>query len=246
MRGEKMAEIIAVINQKGGIGKTTTTYNLGAGLAMHNKDVLLIDLDTQGNLSFYALKDYPGAGRQKESIVDVVNDGADFDDVIQSAEGLDIIPASVRLVELDGKIAKFNFKKIAKKYDYILMDCPPNMAGLTVAAIKASDSVLIPTTPDVFAFSSVQDTAESIKTLEKKIRGIVIIKYSERMIINKDIKKDFQSLAKKLKTKLYKTAIRETVAVRESQVAQQNIFSYAPDSTAAADFEKFSLEFMEG
>ena len=240
-----MATIIAVVNQKGGIGKTTTAFNLAAALASKKKDVLLIDLDGQGNLSFYALPDYPGASRQEKSIVDVVEDGADFSDVIERVAGLDIIPASLRLIELENKIASFNFGAVSH-YDYVFLDCPPNVGGVTVAAMKASDAILIPTTTDAFSYTSVEACIESALTLEKKVQGIVIIRTNERNVINRDLKNDFVSLADSKGVKLYKSTIRDSVAIRESQVARQNIFSYAPHSAVAEDFEKLAAEFLKG
>lgn len=240
-----MAKIIAVVNQKGGIGKTTTAFNLAAALARKRKEVLLIDLDGQGNLSFYALPEYLGASKQEKSIVDVVENGADFEDVIERAEeGLDIIPASIRLVELENKIANFNFGAVAH-YDYVFLDCPPNVGGVTVAAMKAADAILIPTTTDAFSYTSVEACIESALTLEKKVQGIVIIRTNERNVINRDLKQDFISLANNKGVKLYESTIRDSIAIRESQVARENIFSYAPNSAVAEDFEKFAEEFLE-
>ena len=159
--------ILTIANQKGGISKTTTTTNIGAGLYRQGKKVLLVDLDTQGDLSYNL-----GAVEQKKSLVHVVNGTADLKDVIQkTSSGIDIIPSSMDLVELESRIATFDFSGL--DYDYILIDCPPNMAGNTVAAIRASDGVLVPTTADYYAYKSVKAIAESLRTLDRKLNGIV-------------------------------------------------------------------------
>ncbi len=231
--------ILTVANQKGGISKTTTTTNIGAGLYRQGKNVLLVDLDTQGDLSYNL-----GAVEQKKSLVDVVNGTTDLKDVIQKTKsGIDIIPSSMDLVELDSRIATFDFSGL--NYDYILIDCPPNMAGNTVAAIRASDGVLVPTTADYYAYKSVKAIAESLRTLDRKLNGIVLTRFAGRMVINKQIHRDLKKLAEELGTKLYESVIRECVAVRESQLMQQDIFTYDASSSAAQDYAELIKEIMQ-
>ena len=231
--------ILTIANQKGGISKTTTTANIGAGLYRQGKNVLLVDLDTQGDLSYNL-----GAVEQKKSLVHVVNGIANLKDVIQKTNsGIDIIPSSMELVELESRIATFDFSGLG--YDYILIDCPPNMAGNTVAAIRASDGVLVPTTADYYAYKSVKAIAESLRTLDRKLNGIVLTRFAGRMVINKQIQKKKKKLAEELGTKLYKSVIRECVAVRESQLMQQDIFTYDASSSAAQDYAELIKEIMQ-
>lgn len=231
--------VLTIANQKGGISKTTTTLNIGAGLHRAGKKVLLVDLDTQGDLSYNV-----AAKEQQKSLLDVVNGNANMIDVIQKTEsGLDIIPSSVELVELENRIANFDFSNL--DYDYILLDCPPNMAGNTVAAIRASDGVLVPTTADFYSYKSVKAIADSLKTIDRKLQGIILTRFTSRLVITKQILEDLEKLAGELGTKLYKSAIRECVSIRESQLMQQNIFSYAPTSTAAIDYENLVKEILE-
>ena len=231
--------ILTIANQKGGISKTTTTANIGAGLYRQGKNVLLVDLDTQGDLSYNL-----GAVEQKKSLVHVVNGIANLKDVIQKTNsGIDIIPSSMELVELESRIATFDFSGLG--YDYILIDCPPNMAGNTVAAIRASDGVLVPTTADYYAYKSVKAIAESLRTLDRKLNGIVLTRFAGRMVINKQIHEDLKKLAEELGTKLYKSVIRECVAVRESQLMQQDIFTYDASSSAAQDYAELIKEIMQ-
>lgn len=231
--------VLTIANQKGGISKTTTTANLAAGLHRHGRKVLVVDLDTQADLSANL-----GANELDKNLVDVVEGRASMADIIQHTEsGVDIIPSSLELVELEKQIAAFDFSSL--EYDYILMDCPPNMAGNTVAAIRASDGVLVPTTADYYAYKSVKAIADSLKTIDRKMNGIILTRFTGRMVITKQIHDDLKNLAEELGTKLYNSAIRECVAIRESQLMQQDIFSYAPQSTAAQDYEELVKEVLQ-
>jgi len=231
--------VLTIANQKGGISKTTTTANIGAGLHRAGRKVLLVDLDTQGDLSYNL-----GAQEQEKSLVDVVSGAASMADVIQTTKsGVDVIPSSLSLMELETQITAFDFSDLP--YDYILLDCPPNMAGNTVAAIRASDGVLVPTTADFYAYKSVKAIAESLKTLERILNGIILTRYTGRMVITKQIHEDLKKLAAELGTKLYNTPIRECVAMRESQLMQQDIFAYDNDSTAAQDYTELVKEIIQ-
>lgn len=231
--------ILTIANQKGGVSKTTTTMNIGAGLHKEGRKVLLIDMDTQGDLSYNA-----GTVEPQKSITQVVNNRASFADVIQHTEsGLDIIPADMDLLELEAKITRLDFSKL--DYDYILLDCPPNIGGNTVSAILASDSVIVPTTADFYGYKSVIAISESLKTLGTPLNGIVLTRYIGRMLITKQLTDDLKKLASELQTKVYNTAIRECVAVRESQLMQQDIFSYNSNATAAQDYMNLIAEIIQ-
>ena len=231
--------VLTIANQKGGISKTTTTANIAAGLHRAGRRVLVVDLDTQADLSANL-----GAKEQGKSLVDVVEGRASMADIIQQTpSGVDIIPSSLELVELEKRIAAFDFSGLA--YDYILLDCPPNMAGNTVAAIRASDGVLVPTTADYYAYKSVKAIADSLKTIDRKMNGIILTRFTGRMSITKQIYEDLKNLAADLGTKLYNSSIRECVAIRESQLMQQDIFTYSPQSTAAQDYEGLVQEIIQ-
>ena len=231
--------VLTIANQKGGIAKTTTTTNIAAGLHRAGKKVLLVDLDTQGDLSYNV-----GVVEPRRSLAQVINGTADINEAIQHTEsGLDIIPSDMDLMELETKITAFDFSML--DYDYILIDCPPNMAGNTVTAIMASDGVIVPTTADFYGYKSVKAIAESLKTLKKPLNGIVLTRYTSRMIISKQITEDIEKLAAELQTKVYNSRIRECVAVRESQLMQQDIFSYDETATAAQDYTALVDEIMQ-
>ena len=119
------------------------------------------------------------------------------------------------------------------------------MAGNTVAAILASDGVIVPTTADFYGYKSVKAIAESLRTLKRPLNGIVLTRYTGRMIISKQITEDMEKLAAELQTKVYNSRIRECVAVRESQLMQQDIFTYDPNATAAQDYLTLVNEIMQ-
>ena len=251
-RVTSLAKILAIANQKGGVGKTTTSVNLAACLAARKQRVLLVDSDPQGNAS-------SGFGIQKSelqaTIYDVLLGGKTAAEAIVSTEfKVDVLPANINLagaeVELVAAISReTRLKKalaaVRDHYDFILIDCPPNQSGNTLAAIRAASIVLIPATADMFAYKSIQAMADSIRDLGGKPSRIIITRYTARMVISKQVAGDIQSLAEQIGAKLYKTRIRECVAVREAQLAQKSIFDYDPKSTAAADYAALVQEILE-
>ena len=240
--------ILTICGQKGGIGKTTLTFNIGAGLARAGKKVLLIDMDSQGNLSKTALTDYETPEQTTESITEVLLYGASWDDVTQMIrKDFYIIPAGSRLRDIDGQIAEIDLSFFeSRSFDYVLFDCPPAMEARTVAAILASDSVIVPAEAASFAFDGVRAVARSLQALGKKMGGIVINKYSERLRISKQLIEDFKKLAAGIDTKLYNTTIRNSVAVIEAQLMQEDIFSFDDKCGAAQDFQALTAEIIEG
>ena len=232
-------KIIAVANQKGGVSKTTTTLNLGAGLRRKGKKVLLVDLDTQGDLSAN-LKTAEG----EINLLDVATGKAQMKDIIQTTDsGIDLIPSSGGLVNLEKQITSFDFSTL--DYDYILIDCAPNMGGNTVAAIRASDGVLVPTTADLYSAKSVGAIARSVLNLDRRLVGIVLTRYNERFNISAQVLSGLKILADELETKLFNSYIHESVAIRESQLTNSTIFEYAPESVPAADYLSLAKEIMK-
>lgn len=235
--------IIAISNQKGGIGKTTTTMNLGAGLAMKGKRVLLVDLDRQGNLSMYALPEFERAAKNPFSLFSVLSGEAGFSDVIEEVgENLSIIPAAANLDELRERAMSLDFSSLP--FDYVLLDCPPAMEGATVSAIRASEGVIVPATADKFSFESLVEIYESLQTLGRKLNGILIGKYYERLSISKQLKEDYERLAAQIGTKVY-PVVRDSVAIRESQLFKQSVFEYEPQGNGAADFAALAEEVLK-
>ena len=249
-----MKEIIAVINQKGGVGKTTTTLAIGAGLILRGFKVLYIDLDAQTNLS-HTLK----AQNNVSSVMELLEKKVKITDVIQQTSQGDIIPSSPALSGADAFITEVGkeyrlkeaINSIKENYDYILIDTPPALGVLTINALTACTGIIIPAQADTYSLQGINQLYATIETVRQycnnslEIKGILLTRYSARAILSRDISDIMEQTAKQLNTKLFKTAIRETIAVKEAQANQQDIFSYAPKNNAALDYTDFINELLE-
>lgn len=245
-------EVIAIVNRKGGVGKTATAQALGAGLAHKKKKVLYIDLDSQTNLS-YGL----GADPSGLSSMDVLTGEATAEEAIQHTPQGDIIPGAEALAGadaiIDGTGKEYRLKEAIEglKYDYIIIDTPAQLGTLTVNALTASNSLIIPVQAEVYSLQGIGQLNKTIEAVKKYcnkdlyIRGILITRYNGRAIISKDMQANLQEVAERLNTRLYSTPIRECVSIKEAQATQQDIYSYAPRSNAAKDYEAFIKEFTE-
>lgn len=250
-----MKKIIAITNQKGGVGKSTTTGAVAAGLRYRGYKVLTIDMDPQGNLSY-------GMGAEltddTPTIYELLRGTAAIDEVIQTTNQGDIIPANILLSGAELEFTKtgreFKLKKtiepISDRYDYIIIDTPPALGILTTQAYTAADTLIVPMLSDIYSIQGITQLFEVVQSVKEycnpilTIDGILITKYSKRAIIKRDMKATIEDLAVKMNTKVYKTTIRESVSVIESQVMQSDIQSYAPKSTVAKDYNMFIEEFL--
>lgn len=249
-----MAKTIAVINQKGGVGKSTCVWALAAGLSIKGKRVLTVDLDAQRNLTFTA-----GIKESPTTILDVMIGDAKAASAIQETRGgPDIIPADRGLAGADGIITeigkeyklKEGLAPITSEYDYIIIDTPPSLGILTVNALAACTCVIIPAQADIFSIQGIQQLVETIGPVRKYcnpglyIDGILLTRFSPRSILSREVAEMAASLAKEIGTKLYHATIREAVAVKEAQISQQSIYQYAPSANVTKDFEEFVSEVM--
>lgn len=252
-KGDKV-EIIAIVNRKGGVAKTATAHALGAGLARLKKKVLFIDLDSQTNLSYELQADY-----SKPNIMDVLTGEIETVKAIQKTPQGDFIAGTEALAaadtEIEGTGKEYRLKEALeglKGYDYIIIDTPAALGTLTVNALTACNSVIVPVQAEVHSLQGIGQLSKTIEPVKKYcnkdlyIRGILITRYNGRAVISQDMQSNLQEVAKKLKTRLYSTPIRECISVKEAQARQTDIFSYAPRSNAAKDYEAFIKEFMEG
>lgn len=245
-------EVIAIVNRKGGVGKTATAQALGAGLRKKKKKVLYIDLDSQTNLT-YGL----GADAAGLNSMDVLTGEAKAKEAIQHTEQGDVIAGSETLAGadaiIDGTGKEYRLKEAIDglQYDYIIIDTPAQLGTLTVNALTAANSVIIPVQADVYSLQGIGQLNQAIEAVKKycnkglTIRGILITRYNARAVISRDMQSNLEDAAKQLKTRLYKTPIRECVSIKEAQATQIDIFSYAPRSNAAQDYEAFLKEFTE-
>jgi chromosome partitioning protein len=249
-----MKEAFAIINQKGGVGKSTTAHALGAGLSFKGFRVLFVDLDAQANLT-HTLSIKPGGPIS----MDVLMREATAPQAIVHGERWDCIPAAPALSGADmtlnvtGKEYRLReaLEPIAGNYDYIVIDTPPALGILAVNALTACTGVIIPAQADIYSLQGIGHLYGTIETVRKycnpnlHIKGILLTRYNPRSILTRDITDMIEQTAKELNTIVYKTAIREAIAIKEAQARQRDIFDYAPKGNATEDYRRFVEEVLE-
>lgn len=238
-------KIIAILNHKGGTGKTTSTSNIGAGLARLNKKTLLIDIDPQANLS-----EGLGYGDEEISIYNAIKDDKFKTDlpIIEISEFLHLVPSSLDLLGAELELVSRSKREsilekliqgIKGNYDYILIDCPPAMGLLTLNALVPSDSILVPLEAEFYAYKGIDRLISIIENVQfnfnpnLSIGGVFITKCNSQRILTENIK---TSIKKYFGDKLFSTSIRVNVALAEAPVSGKDIFEYAPSSNGAIDY----------
>ena len=251
-----LGKAIAIFNQKGGVGKTTTNINLAACLAIKGKRVLVVDIDPQGNTT-------SGLGIAKKGLADtmydvIIVDGYDPKNAIRHTvvKGLDIIPASVELagaevemVQLEGrdKRLKRALDKIKESYDYIFIDCPPSLGLLTINSLTAVDSVLIPIQCEFYALEGVSQLMSTISLVKKsmnpnlEIQGVILSMFDGRTNLSIQV---VEEVKKYFKQKVYTTVIPRNVRLAEAPSYGLPIMEYDPKSTGARAYMEFAEEFL--
>lgn len=240
-----MKEMIAVVNRRGGVGKTATAHALGAGLILKGNKVLFVDLDSQSNLSYDL-----GVTKPDVSAMDVLTGEATAEQAILHTPQGDLIPASEDLATADtaitgtGKEYRLQeaLQPLKEMYDYIIIDTPPALGTLTVNALTACAGAIIPAQAEIHSLQGIgllNDAIEAVKKYCNRdlyIKGIVITRYNGRTVLSKDMRDNLEAIAAQLHTKVFKEPIRECISIKEAQAAQQSIFEYAPRSNAARDY----------
>lgn len=252
-----MGKRIAIFNQKGGVGKTTTNINLAACLAMKGKRVLVLDIDPQGNTT-------SGLGISKRELENtiynvLVDEDYDIKDAVikTDVKGLDLIPASVdlagaevELVQIEGreKALKQGLDKIKDDYDYIFIDCPPSLGLLTINSLAAVDSVLIPIQCEFYALEGVSQLVSTIELVKKslnpslEIQGVILSMFDGRTNLSAQV---VQEVKKYFGNKVYATVIPRNVRLAEAPSYGLPITEYDPKSKGAEAYMDFAEEFLE-
>jgi chromosome partitioning protein len=248
-------KIIAVINQKGGVGKSTTAEALTAGLLLKGYTCLAIDLDAQGNLSYTAGAKTEGV----PTVLEVLTGKATAREAIQHLQGGDVIAANKALAGADafinstGKEYKLKeaLEELQGEYQYIIIDTPPALGILTVNALTACHSVIIPAQADIYSLQGIEQLADTMKPVKKYcnpsifVEGILLTRYSPRSVLSREVAEIAAELAEKMGAKVFKTTIREAIAVKEAQISQQSLFDYAPKAKVTEDYRAFIEELLE-
>ncbi len=250
-----MAKVISISNQKGGVGKTTTTGTVAAGFKLKGYKVLCVDLDPQSNLSF-------SSGAETEdcpTVYEILKGEAKTTFSIQKMPSFDIISSNILLsgIELEftqtGReyLLKEALNTVSDRYDYIFIDTPPALSVLTVNAFTASDCIIIPMLADIFSLQGIAQLAETIDRVRKycnpklKVEGIVLTKYNKRTILGREIKGTAELIAEQLNTSIFNSTIRSSVAIMEAQTNQQDIYNYSPKNAVARDYKNLVEELIE-
>ena len=251
-----MGKIISVVNQKGGVGKTTTAVNLTAGIGLAGKKVLLVDADPQGNST-------SGLGINKKDVkvttYELLVGNAKIDAAIVKTEfkNVDVVPSSMNLaaaeidlIQLDNREArlKMALATVREKYDYIFIDCPPSLGLITIDALVASDTVLVPIQCEYFALEGLSQLMATVRQVKRlynatlEIEGIVLTMYDGRLNLTQqvvgEIKKFFQN-------KLYKTAIPRAVRLSEAPSYGMPIQYYDKRSKGTIAYNDLAKEFLK-
>lgn len=250
-----MGRVIAIANQKGGVGKTTTAINLSACLAEKGKKVLLVDIDPQGNST-------SGLGVNKDEIVntiyEIMLDECEIKNGIQSNvfENLDLIPSNVNLagaeidlIDMEDReyILKKNINKIKDDYDFILLDCPPSLSMLTVNAMTTSDTVLVPIQCEYYALEGLTQLIHTVNLVKKKLNpsleleGVVFTMYDARTNLSLQVVENVKS---NLKQNIYKTIIPRNIRLAEAPSHGVPINLYDTKSAGAESYRLLAEEVM--
>ncbi|WP_071148958.1 ParA family protein [Bacteroides ndongoniae] len=249
-----MTKIIAALNHKGGVGKTTTTINLAAALQLKKKRVLLIDMDGQANLT-----ESCGLSIEEEQTVYGAMKGEYPLPLVELNNGLAIVPSCLDLSAAESELINEPGRELilkgliaklldSRKFDYILIDCPPSLGLLTLNALTASDFLIIPVQAQFLAMRGMAKITNVVKIVRERLNpglsigGIVITQFDKRKTLNKSVS---EFINDSFCDKVFKTVIRDNVALAEAPIKGLNIFEYNKNSNGAKDYMDLALEVLK-
>lgn len=251
-----MAIIITVINQKGGVAKSTTALSIGDILETKGSNILYVDLDAQGNLS-YTL----GANTNGYNVLGALQRPETAPQEVQNLKNGDILPSTPSLSNADSILTatgkEYKLKEALEviqqdqSYDFIVIDTPPALGILTINALTASDYAIIPAQADIFSLQGITQLNSTIQVIQKytnkdlKVLGIVLTRYNARATLTRELTELLEDTARQLNTKVFKARIRENIAVKEAQAMREKLSIYAPKSNASNDYKELVTEILK-
>ena len=250
-------KVFVLANQKGGVGKSTTAAALAAILRQEQNNVLFIDADPQGN----STDTYKAQVTETATLYDVLLDDEriPLKDAVQGVEAGDIIASdplltkadSILLNDVEGIYRLQDAIKELHGYDYIVIDTAPTMNSLLHSCLIAADRVIIPVTADRYAIQGLFQLNDTIQAVQRrqnpnlKVAGLLLTKYAERRLLDREVRDTLSKTAEELHTKLFTTTIRESIKAKESQAIRISLMEYAPECTTALDYQNFVEELMK-
>lgn len=248
-----MAKTYAVMNQKGGVGKTTTALMLGIGLSRRGHRVLFVDCDPQANLTYSM-----GVDMVPVTTMSVLRGTNTAKEAVLETKSGSLIPASINLTAAESEFTETGREYLLKEalepmqsfFDYIIIDTPPSLGILSLNALTAADEVIIPTAADIFALQGIGRIFQTIATIRKytnpkiNVTGALICRFNKRSNVSKELHQLTEKTAQALNTGVFGAFIRECSAIREAQALRTNPYDHAPRSTAVEDYENFIDELL--
>ncbi|MCW3789408.1 ParA family protein [Plebeiibacterium sediminum] len=236
---------ISIANFKGGVGKTTSSINVGACLAIKGKKTLLVDLDPQYNLTQSL-----GINDPQESVYDALMGKSNLP-ILSIKDNLDLVPSSLELSKAEFEMASI-FKRefvlstlleeVKDKYDFIIIDCPPALGVLTINSFVASEYIIIPVEAEYLSLKGYSILSEAISKIGLEIDKVFITKYDSRKVLNRDV---LESIKNSLGNKVFNTLIRDNISLAEAPTSGLDIFSYEPNCNGAIDYESLTNEIIQ-
>ena len=245
---------IAVANQKGGIGKSTTAAALSEGLRAKGFRTLVADLDPQGSITYIM-----GDDGTPPTVLEVLRRSATARESIRPTEQGDLLPGNSLLSSADleftsiGKeyLLREALASVAVDYDFAILDTPPALGILTINAFTAADAIIVPAGADILSIQGIEQLTHTINLVKTycnpnvNMKGLLLTRHNHRTVLSRDFTEAIEAIAQGLGTFVYKAWIRDSVAVKEAQANRQGLLAYAPKSTSAMDYISFVGEFLD-